>query len=230
MEKTIDEETTRERQSRVAKSGGKWEEYVRLFLNDKLREIKNRIKNRNRSIPDIEVIDGKNEEKIKQRSMVLWRMLSLPLKTSIDQATVWGDLDLVAIKGEIPIAVISCKTSLHGRFTETLFWSLLYRSLSKIKVVLATPDAGKKGKEKVWESEWGSVEKPSKDRLLAESYLDGVYVENLPEFCPHIKPREGTSLGGIVKPLHELPYDLIQWCDEILKIIRIPKTSLKRFD
>ncbi len=83
-------------------------------------------------------------------------MLSLPLKASNTSKSVWGDLDLVAVKGEIPKTVISCKTSLHGRFTETLFWSLLFRMLTRIKVVLATSDA-RSGevvdidKEQIWE-------------------------------------------------------------------------------
>jgi len=105
----IDKETVRERQARVVKSGGKWEEYVKLYLNEKLQST------------DIEVVYGKSEEEIKNRSAKLWRMLSLPLKSSTFQESVWGDLDLVAIKSDIPIAVISCKVSLHGRLTETLF-------------------------------------------------------------------------------------------------------------
>jgi hypothetical protein len=107
-------------------------------------------------------------------------MLALPIKT-LTQDYIWGDIDLVAVTTEekIPICVISCKTSLHGRFTETLFWSLLYRMMTKIKVVLATSDAGS-GKEGELRSEWGKPEKPNKNRLLAEAFLDGVYVENVP--------------------------------------------------
>jgi hypothetical protein len=232
--KSIDEETTRERQSRVVKAGGKWEEYVRLFLNEKLEKIKEEMKKEGKDIPCIEVIYGKNENTIKERSINLWRMLSLPLKASTypNQSYVWGDLDLVAIvrdknNNEIPVTIISCKTSLHGRFTETLFWSLLFRTLTQIKVVLATCDSGK-GKKGKWESEWGTPDNPSKDRLLAESYLDGVYVENVPEFCPDKKPEEKTICGGIVRPLDELPYDLINWSIRILKIIRSPK-GLERF-
>jgi len=45
-----------------------------------------------------------------------------------------------------------------------------------------------------------SVERPTKDRLLAEAYLDGVYVYN-----------EKTRLGGILKSLSELPKDLLSW-------------------
>jgi len=186
----LDEETVRERQIRVQKAGGDWEEYVRLFLNEKLKDT------------DVEVIVGKAEEEIKKRSKRLWKMLSVPIKASTVQEFVWGDIDLVAVRNDIPIAVVSCKVSLHGRFTETLFWSLLFRTLTRIKVVLATPDGGR-GQDK-WSSEWGTPENPTKDRLLAESYLEGVYVENVEAFCKNKKPEEKTVLGGIIRPLNEL--------------------------
>jgi hypothetical protein len=201
------EETAKQRQSRVVKSGGRWEEYVRLYLNEKLEGT------------GIGVIYGKSGESVKNRSQTLWKFLSMPLKSSHLQETVWGDIDLVAVKGDLPIAVISCKLSLHGRFTETLFWSLLYRMLTKIKVVLATPDAGR-GQNNKWSSEWGTPELPTKDRLLAQSYLDGVYVENVPEFCKDIKPGEATVLGEIIRPLTELPEDIQRWAEEISKILK----------
>ncbi len=199
------DEAVRKRQSRVALSGGKWEDYVRIYLDEELEGT------------GIEVISGRSESEIRSRSKVLWKMLSLPLKTSTTKESVWGDVDLVAVKGEIPIAVISCKVSLHGRFTETLFWSLLYRMLTRIKVVLATPDGGRGGEE--WASEWGTPEKPTKDRLLAESYIDGVYVENIEEWCKNIKPGQGTTFGGIVRPLSELPEDIKRWADEAKRLI-----------
>ena len=197
-------ETVEERQSRVVRAGGRWEEYVRLYLGEKLAGIS--------------VISGKSERSIKAQSPTLWKALSLPLKSSRFQESIWGDIDLIAHKDEMPIAVISCKLSLHGRFTETLFWSLLFRTLTRIRVVLATPDAGRGNKDK-WVSEWGTPAEPSKDRLLAESYLHGVYVENLREFCQGIKPGEGTAIGGIVRPLSELPEDLQKWGDEIAKFL-----------
>ena len=204
------EETARERQTRVVKAGGRWEDYVRFFLSEKLQGT------------GIEVMVGKGEEEIKKRSLRLWKMLSIPIKASTIQESIWGDIDLVAVKGDIPIAVISCKVSLHGRFTETLFWSLLFRTLSRIKVVLATPDGGR-GQER-WASEWGTPENPTKDRLLAESYLDGVYVENVETFCKNIKPKESTAIGGIVRPLSELPQDLVRWGEEISRFIYVKKS------
>jgi len=202
----MQEETARSRQSRVAKSGVDWEEYVKLYLNEELQKV------------GIEVIYGKSENSIKQRSSLLWESLSLPIKSSKLRDSIWGDIDLVAVKDNLPIAVVSCKLSLHGRFTETLFWSLLFRTLTRIKVVLATPDAGRASKKDVWTSEWGTPQEPTKDRLLAESYLEGVYVENLTEFCKYQKSHQGTILGGIVRPLTELPIDIKRWYVDASKV------------
>jgi len=210
------DDAVRERQSRVSRSGGRWEEYVRLYLNEALEET------------GIEVISGRSENEIRKRSEILWKMLSLPLKVSTIRESVWGDIDLVAVKGELPVVIISCKVSLHGRLTETLFWSLLYRTLTRIKVVLATPDGGRGGEE--WVSEWGTPENPTKDRLLAESYLDGVYVENVEEWCKNIKPGQGTAFGGIVRPLDELPKDIKRWAEEAERFIYIRRNgSLQSF-
>lgn len=82
----LDKETVTQRQSRVAKAGGRWEEYVRLFLNEKLQD------------KGIRVIIGKNEREIKEQSKVLWKMFSIPIKASTVQESVWGDIDLVAVK------------------------------------------------------------------------------------------------------------------------------------
>jgi len=198
----LDEETAKERQSRVAKAGGNWENYVQLFLSEKLKKM------------NIKILKGNEILK----NSVLWKKLSIPTKVSAVEESIWGDIDLVATKDNLPIAVISCKLSLHGRFTETLFYSLLFRMLTKVKFVLATPDAGR-GQSGKWASEWGTPETPTKDRILAESYLDGVYVENVEDFCKDKKPEEHTVLGGIVRSLNELPADLIGWGEEISRFV-----------
>ncbi len=117
----------------------------------------------------------------------------------------------------MPIALISCKVSLHGRLTETLFYSLYYRLNGKLKVVLATPDKGRQSSKGVWESEWGSNERPTKGRLLASRFLDGVYIANVPIFMPpNFDPTyHGTVLGGIVRNLVELPLDIVRWYDDL---------------
>lgn len=201
------EETAKERQSRVAKAGGNWENYIQLYLSEKLKGAHFKILKGNEIPPN----------------STLWKKLSIPTKVSTVEESIWGDIDLVAVENNIAIAVISCKLSLHGRFTETLFYSLLFRMLSKTKFVLATPDAGR-GQVEKWASEWGKPEDPTKDRVLAESYLDGVYVENVEEFCKNKKPTERTILGGTVRSLDELPADLIRWEEEALRYIYQKKT------
>lgn len=200
------EETATERQSRVVKTGRDWENYVQQYLTDKLKET------------GITILKGDDIPK----NSALWRKLSIPTKASMMEDSVWGDIDLVAMKGEIVIAVISCKLSLHGRFTETLFYGLLFRMFSRVKFVLATPDAGR-GQKGKWASEWGTPEKPTKDRTLAESYLEGVYVENVKALCKNKKPNEHTCLGGIVRSLDELPEDIMRWDEENSKFIYSPK-------
>lgn len=191
----------------MVKAGGSWENYVQLFLSEKLKKT------------DIRILKGNEIPK----NSLLWKKLSIPTKVSAIEESVWGDIDLVAVKDKLPIAVISCKLSLHGRFTETLFYSLIFRMLTKVKFVLATPDAGR-GQSGKWASEWGTPEAPTKDRILAESYLDGVYVENVEDFCKDRKSEEHTALGGIVRSLNELSADLIGWGEEASKFIYFRKS------
>ncbi len=182
----------RERQSEVSRSGRGWEDYVASFLNSRLRGS------------GIDVARGGSESMIRARDRNLWR--TLVLAGDEKGPPIWGDIDLVALKRNKPIAVVSCKTSLHGRLTETLFYYLLFKPKG-IQVVLATCDAGSGSANNI-RSEWGTSDNPTKNRSLAEIFLDGVYVENVAKFTPsHIK----TALGGKVKRLSELPTDLEKW-------------------
>ncbi len=142
----------------------------------------------------------------------LRQALSLPL-TSLwgkvdldevgDKAPVFGDVDIVVARDNQPMVIVSCKLSLHNRLTETLFWSVVYKQVG-IRVVLVTPDKGHSGR-----SEWGSPKRPNKNRQLARRFLSGVYVENHPQFCP---PTVKTQFGDIVRPLNQLPQDILRWC------------------
>ena len=166
--------TVDERQSYVQRSGQEWENKVMNFVNEKLKEM----------------------------GSELWNKLAIPVGKPDSKQKIWGDIDLIVIdKQENPIAVISCKTSLHGRFSETLFYAVVLKDLvEELKVVFATPDKGRQQKKGKWQSEWGSEEKPTKDRLLGSHYLDGIYILN-----------PNTKLGGRIKHLEELPKDLIKW-------------------
>jgi len=180
--KTVDE-----RQSYVQRSGQEWENKVMNFVNERLKKLGS----------ELVIINGNTVKK----GSKLWNKLAIPVGGAGAIQKIWGDVDLIAIdKDENPIAVISCKTSLHGRFSETLFYAVVLKELiSGLKVVFATPDKGRQQKGK-WQSEWGSEEKPTKDRLLGSHYLDGIYILN-----------PNTKLGGMIKHLEELPKDLIKW-------------------
>ncbi len=183
-----DYKTVDERQSYVQKSGEEWENKVMNFVNQQLKKLGS----------DLTVIKGRNVKK----SSRLWDKLSIHVGKEEPSQKIWGDIDLIVIdKQENPVAVISCKTSLHGRFSETLFYAVVLKAIIKeLKVIFATPDKGRQQKGSEWQSEWGSKDKPTKDRLLGSHYLDGVYILN---------PK--TKLGGMIKHLEELPKDLIKW-------------------
>ncbi len=150
---------------------------------------------------------------LRTRHERLYRILGIPVVNQRYETAVWGDIDLIAAKDDMPIAIISCKTSLHGRLTETLFYSLLYRTVKNLRVVIATPDRGRQSGAQ-WQSEWGKPgREATKDRLLAEAFLAGVYVLNSPRWCPGLNVSQGdaTGLGGVVKSLRQLPLDLVRW-------------------
>ena len=197
----------RERQSEVARSGAAWERYVADYLRGwRAGRLQSN---------EIEIIDGAREREIREDHERLFRLLRIPVVNHRYDRAVWGDIDLIASIRDVPVAIISCKTSLHGRLTETLFYSLLYRAVKNLRVVFVTPDRGRQGGHG-WQSEWGSPgSSATKDRLLAEAFLAGVYVENSPKWCPGLTPAEGTRFGGVVKRLSQLPGDLIRWSSEL---------------
>jgi len=179
-------DSVRERQGQVQETGDLWESEVISLLLPKIKKY------------NLNIVKGKKKE---IRSM-FWEQLKVPTKRN----GVWGDIDLIVYneKGMKVISVISCKVSLHGRFTESLFYWLLFRkTLNKpFRFVFATNDKGRGQGE--WKSEWGTNEKPTKDRELAESYTDGVYVKN-----------PNTKLGGILKSIEQLADDLISLSKEL---------------
>ena len=177
-------ESVRIRQGEVQKTGEYWEDEVIEILQPELNKH------------GIKIVKGKKED----IRYFFWKHLYIPTK----RKGVWGDIDLIAYnqKNKV-VAVISCKVSLHGRFTESLFYWLLFKTLKRpFKFVFATNDKGRGQGE--WKSEWGSNEKPTKDRELAEKYTDGVYVKN-----------QKTKLGGILKNIEILAEDIIKWSKEL---------------
>lgn len=186
-------ETVEGRQSFVAKSGKELENKVADYLNKELNEH------------GIKILHGDEIKGDKTKYSALYGYLSISTKESKSK-NIWGDIDLVVTDSDnYPIAIISCKTSFHGRITETLFYSVLFRMLTRVKFVLVTMDTGR-GQIGVWKSELGSEESPTKDREMASTYLDGLYTTN-----------DKTILGGIVKFISELPKDILYWKEGIIK-------------
>jgi len=180
--------TVNGRQSYVTKSGRKWEDEVKDFVNKRLQSHGS----------ELTVIRGNEIPKNSE----LWRKLAIPVGKPDSREKIWGDVDLVVVeKNQNPVGVISCKTSLHGRLSESLFYAVVLKDLVPgIKFVLATSDKGRQQKSGVWESEWASRQKPTKDRLLGSHYLDGAYVL-----------KRNIKMGGMIERLGDLSKDLMKW-------------------
>jgi hypothetical protein len=190
----IDEESARERQSRVVRSGKNWEKYVKLFLEEKVKGT------------GIEIL----WEHEAQKNRELRELLSLP--TGLRTESEWDDVDLLAVKNGLPIAVLNCKSSIHGRFS-FYFWALLFKINRRMKFVIVSPDSGAGGE--TWRSEWGTPDNPSKYRELARRYVDAIYIENVPDFCKNLDSGQGTAFGDVIRPLRELPEDISRWCGDL---------------
>jgi hypothetical protein len=185
-----------QRQSSVSREGANFEVYVKNTLNDAFaaQNQKIRVLNGNEVFKDSDLKDH----------------FTIPVRGFNKN---WGDVDLVAkdLDTNHPIALISCKLSLHGRFSETLFYSKIYREkIPDLKVVFATPDKGRQSKPGVWQSEWGTPQNPTKDRAFAETFLSAVYIDN--EYLFREWGVTGaTALGGKIKPFSSLAADIIIW-------------------
>ena len=123
---------TRQRQSEVTRSGADWEEFVATSVTRSQRGLLAR--------NGIEIVNARSLNTLRTRHERLYRILGIPVVNQRYETAVWGDIDLIAAKDDMPIAIISCKTSLHGRLTETLFYSLLYRTVKNLRVVISDPD------------------------------------------------------------------------------------------
>lgn len=188
-----------ERQSTVSKEGAKFELHIKDTLNSSFAAQNQNIRvfNGNEVFKDPDLVDH----------------FTIPVRGFNKN---WGDVDLVAkdLDSKHPIALISCKLSLHGRFSETLFYSKIYREkIPDLKVVFATPDKGRQSKADTWQTEWGTVEKPTKDRAFADTFLHGVYIDN--EYLRSEWGFNGTTvLGGKIRSFNQLASDIIRWKNE----------------
>lgn len=98
-----------------------------------------------------------------------------------------GDTDIVIYhtKRAIPLMLVSCKTSIRERLTQSLFHLYLYRKKHPdIKLFFVTKDN---------DLEFGTIDKPNKNRILVES--EGVY-------CYSTNPL--TGYGGAIHPFEQM--------------------------
>ena len=113
--------------------------------------------------------------------------------------SIMGDTDIVIFnkRRAVPICIVSCKLSLHSRDTESLYYARLYRDqiAKTLPFFFVTKDVNKN------RSELGSVEKPTKPRILFQYENISVYSSN---------PK--TQIGGCVKPISKLIPDLLMMC------------------
>jgi hypothetical protein len=125
------------------------------------------------------------------------RYVCLEIHTPV--GSIIGDTDIVIFnkKRYLPICIVSCKTSLHSRNTESLYYARLYRDKygKDLPFFFVTKDKNKN------KSELGSVSKPTKPRVLFEYENISVYSTN---------PK--TQLGGCIKPISQLIPDLKRMC------------------
>lgn len=213
------EKSIKAHQSEVARAGKAWEVYVAERLSSQLSRIRQEGPHHTPS-QDLHILSLAESGRIKRLREENRKLYdSLVIHIYQRDLELIGDTDIVLYseRHAYPVVIVSCKLSLHGRLTESLFYSLYYRLTRKIRYVLATPDKGKQSSHARWESEWGSESSPTKDRILASVFLDGVYVENEAAFLPKAfrTGEDRTVYGGIVRPLDRLLPDTLRWYDEL---------------
>jgi hypothetical protein len=192
------------KQAEAPREGAKFETYVKNKLNMNSILIQQKI--------------GIFDNKDLVSDLDLKKRLTIKLR---DYRPTGNNLFLIAknLETKDPIAIICCKLSLHGRITETLFYSLFYKTYLQgplMRVVLVTPDKGRQEKPGIWKSEWGSYDYPSKSRVLAEKFLDFVYIDN--DYLKQINSPFGiTELDGNMQNFSELITDLVKWKTELTK-------------
>ncbi len=118
------------------------------------------------------------------------------LEIHTPRGSIIGDTDIVIFnkKQARPVCIVSCKTSLHSRNTESLYYARLYRDMygKALPFFFVTKDNT---------IELGSVDEPTKPRVLFEYENISVYSTN---------PK--TELGGCIKSVSQLIRDLKRMC------------------
>ena len=111
-----------------------------------------------------------------------------------------NDIILVSNTTDGPKAfgIVSCKTSLHARLTESMYWAILIKQQLAVKVIFVTLDL---------DQEFGTCRNPTRqDRVMGEAFFDMMYSLN-----------EATVKCPKMKPFSECSDDIVRWRDHMLK-------------
>lgn len=183
--------TVNEHQSYVTRSGRGFQDEIFSKIFEGLKENEKVVVAQ--PSPKIQTTPPDGERK-KSKSQ---RYVCLEIHTPA--GSVIGDTDIVIFnkKRSQPVCIVSCKTSLHSRNTESLYYARLYRDMygKTLPFFFVTEDKNRN------RSELGSVTKPTKPRILFEYENIAVYSTN---------PK--TQLGGCIKPISNLIPDLKRMC------------------
>jgi len=189
--KLVVKKTVNEHQSYVTRSGRGFQEEIYTMIFNGLKGNEKIVVAQ--PSPKIQTSPPNNEKK-KRKSK---RFVCLEIHTPA--GSIIGDTDIVIFnkKRAVPLCIVSCKTSLHSRNTESLYYARLYRDMygKTLPFFFVTKDKNKN------KSELGSVSKPTKPRVLFEYENISVYSTN---------PK--TQLGGCIKPISHLLPDLKRIC------------------
>jgi hypothetical protein len=170
-------ENNSEAQSRRSKNGNEFEKEVFEYLQNELG-----------SEPKIKLL--------RPRTQVYLPGSKRPQELSCMQINtpygdIIGDTDIVIyhMKRNIPLMLVSCKTSIRERLSQSIFHLYLYRKKHPdIKLFFVTKDN---------DLELGSTTRANKNRILAES-------ENV--YCYSQNPL--TEFGGCVHPFKQMIVDI----------------------
>lgn len=147
---------------------------------------------------DVPVLTDAENKKIIEKIYTAFKISGIPEKR------IWGDNDIVIIsqKKEVDcICILSCKSSLRERATQSSFWSLRSRLEGKYKHAFCTLDIGSSnGSSEIGNRDQNNEAKKHRDVL--ESIMDRVYV-----FRNENEVNRSSSLKG----LDYFEVDLERW-------------------
>lgn len=177
--------TVNEHQSYVSRSGNEFQEEIYTMIFDGLQDNEKVMVAQ--PSPTITTTPPNKERKSK-------RFACLEIHTPV--GSIIGDTDIVIFNKRryLPVCIVSCKTSLHSRNTESLYYARLYRDKygKDLPFFFVTKDK---------KTELGSVNRPTKPRILFEYENISVYSTN-----------QKTQFGGCIKQISQLIPDLKRMC------------------